>query len=235
MKKILIFVLLLFSCLLSACSKDYNKIKENLKNLDLEEVSENEILEYSLKIKEKNNEHNFITIESNAYYKNENFEEKVTKYQKDEQILSKSLKTPNKNYIEFYETKKVYCNDKYNNIKFSYGGNIVLEAVLNSGSWSSYWKNDLLYSLSFNDAKIGKDKSGNIVVYSKVIDGSKETYYKIVYSDYECIEYEKIDFINNEFDFYVIEKYSYKNNGIKYPNPDKYEFNDKMWYGPTFN
>lgn len=252
MKKIFVLILLMSVFLISGCSKDYDKIYNDIKNIELTNKFENdeEVEEYFKRVQNNYNNKKYLTLEKESYsvtYSNldptlliSSFESKlVIMYQQEENKISYALKqndiynystnqSKKNDYIRYFEGDMVYCNDYYNNTKFSYIApekvNFIQIIILNTTNkiGDDYFLNFLS---NWNIRQIGEDKNGNIVVVrEQITEGVLEVYEKYTFENEQFVEYETITYREGKFEGYVIEKYSYKKNNLKYPNFENYEY-----------
>ena len=125
----------------------------------------------------------------------------------------------------------IYCNDYYNNTKFSYTplekASLIQFIIGNTTNKIGY--DYFLNFLSNGFKQIGEDKKGNIVVVrEQITQDVLEVYEKFTFKNEQLIEYETITYKEGKLESYVIEKYSYKQNKLKYPDFKNYEYVGKI-------
>lgn len=243
MKKVLIICLVLFTCLISGCSKNYESIYEEIKNLELKEVfaSEEEKLAFFERVQEKYTYKEYFNSETKIIGYNYTSDGKVgtikyTKSTEYQQINNKLIAK----YKEVRDTKE---EDKYTYSYVSYFKDGVEYRKDSEGKKLSIYRSygygghcyrfigkytfrglDKTFFLElYNNGgieKIGQDSKGNIVVVKKITDTGIEKY---VFRDERIVEYEYVIFKEGKIRTYCIEKYNYKKNYIKYPDFGDYD------------
>lgn len=241
MKKVLIICLVVFTCLISGCSKNYESIYEEIKNLELKEVftSEEEKLAFFERAQENYNCKEYFNSESNIirrYFISESAYVMLettlsTKYQQVNNKLMGKFKqisnyTDEYGYVSYFEKDIEYRKTSHGLKTWSSMKN----SFLDSGQYIqlfTYLSLDDEFFLNLSTTgrieKIGRDKKGNIVVVKLVADEGIEKY---VFKDERIVEYECVDFEFGELKIYCLEKYNYKKNSIKYP-----DFGDYVYSG----
>ncbi len=253
MKKIIIITLLLCIFLLSGCSKDYQKMYDEIKYMELKNTFENEeeIKKFLSEVQDNfNSKLNFKLKSKLFYFEKENDESDIlalekreitAKFQKENNKLISKYKTFTKiqqyerteKFICYYKGKQEYINNLSTEEKYAnYIGDYELEKMLNGHMKRPYY-NTFFIDLYENDfiEKIGEDEKGNIVI---IVNYKKESVSseieKLVFKNKQIIEFEyiRIGYHNGyAATWHLTEKYSYSKNIIRYPNFDKY----KIYYG----
>lgn len=251
MKKILILFLVISVLLFGACTKNYDKIFDDMQNLELKDIfeSEEEKIEFLKQVQENYDNKKYLTYERENYtydYVYGEYSEETTyienkvilKYQKEENKLSVSVKrivekgievieTEKDNYVLYYEKNKTYMNDIEKKLKITYGGNSNNFDSIIAINTHRQIGNDFfvgLYLFGLID-KIGKDKNGNIVIISNNnLENGNRACEKYIFKNGEFIAYEFISFEHEQLESYIIETYDYKKNTLKYPDFSNYEY-----------
>lgn len=256
LKKILIIVLILFTCLLGGCSKDYEKIYNEIKNMELEDAfeSEEEIQAFFEEVQENYNYKLNFKVKAKRFSQGEKYEgsdretykykqEMTVKFQKENNKLivkdkkvEKSSKngTKKENCIYYYDNNQEYIHNRSNNEKYSnhisaYSYEEIMNCHLNKAFYRDFFIE--LYEKGFIE-RIGKDKHGNIVVIANCNNRSNRTEIdKFIFKDKQIIEYEYIGIGENrgfKSIWHHTEKYSYGKNTIRYP--DFSEYKNRGWW-----
>ena len=240
MKKILIICLVLFTCLISGCSKNYKSIYEEIKNMELKEVftSEEEKLAFFERVQENYTYKEYFNSESKIIKYNYTSDGKVgtkkftqnTKYQQINNKLiaeyktvgdTKETKKYTYSYVSYFEKGTEYRKDSEGKKLFRiYGTYIHCYQYIGRYTYRDLDKTFFLELYNYGGIeKIGQDSNGNIVVVQLIRDEGIEKY---VFKDERIVEYECVIFKEGKINIYCIEKYNYKKNYIKYPDFSDY-------------